>query len=156
MTMMSAPAQEWVRDAICPQTDPEAFYPERGNSTLDAKRVCAGCPVRAQCLDYAMTVERDAAYRFGVWGGLSPDERARLAAGAVVVPWVGKPKPEKPAEVGADGRRLKPIRHGTAGGAQAHYRRGESPCESCAAAKAAAQQRYYLRSKAKAHVVGAA
>ena len=33
----------WQADAVCAQTDPEAFFPEKGGSTRDAKRICAGC-----------------------------------------------------------------------------------------------------------------
>lgn len=62
---------EWMKFGACAQTDPEAFFPEKGESTRDAKRVCAGCDVRARCLAYAL--ERNE--RFGVWGGMS--ERAR-------------------------------------------------------------------------------
>lgn len=64
----------WQADALCAQTDPEAFFPEKGGSTRDAKRVCNECPVREACLDYAM--ENDE--RFGIWGGLSERERRRL------------------------------------------------------------------------------
>lgn len=64
----------WQADALCAQTDPEAFFPEKGGSTRDAKRVCSECPVREACLDYAM--ENDE--RFGIWGGLSERERRRL------------------------------------------------------------------------------
>lgn len=64
----------WQADALCAQTDPEAFFPEKGGSTRDAKRVCSECPVREACLEYAM--ENDE--RFGIWGGLSERERRRL------------------------------------------------------------------------------
>ena len=64
----------WVSDALCAQTDPEAFFPEKGGSTKDAKRICQMCPVRQECLQYAM--ENDE--RFGIWGGLSERERRRL------------------------------------------------------------------------------
>ncbi|MDY3048354.1 MAG: WhiB family transcriptional regulator [Rothia sp. (in: high G+C Gram-positive bacteria)] len=64
----------WQADALCAQTDPEAFFPEKGGSTRDAKRVCSECPVREACLQYAM--ENDE--RFGIWGGLSERERRRL------------------------------------------------------------------------------
>ena len=40
----------WQERALCAQTDPEAFFPEKGGSTRDAKRVCTGCQVRAECL----------------------------------------------------------------------------------------------------------
>jgi WhiB family redox-sensing transcriptional regulator len=64
----------WQRDALCAQTDPEAFFPEKGGSTRDAKRICAGCDVRAQCLEFALANDQ----RFGIWGGLSERERRKL------------------------------------------------------------------------------
>jgi WhiB family redox-sensing transcriptional regulator len=64
----------WQEDALCAQTDPEAFFPEKGDSTRDAKRICAQCTVRAECLEYALKNDE----RFGIWGGLSERERRRL------------------------------------------------------------------------------
>ncbi|WP_125106933.1 WhiB family transcriptional regulator [Gulosibacter massiliensis] len=64
----------WQADALCAQTDPEAFFPEKGGSTRDAKMICQSCEVRALCLEYAL--ERDE--RFGIWGGLSERERRKL------------------------------------------------------------------------------
>jgi len=64
----------WTEFAECQYTDPETFFPEKGGSTRPAKRICAGCEVRADCLEYAL--ENDE--RFGVWGGLSERERRRL------------------------------------------------------------------------------
>ncbi|SEC01132.1 transcription factor WhiB [Paramicrobacterium humi] len=64
----------WQADALCAQTDPEAFFPEKGGSTRDAKRICGSCEVRAECLDYALMNDE----RFGIWGGLSERERRRL------------------------------------------------------------------------------
>ncbi len=40
----------WRLDALCAETDPEAFLPEKGGSTREAKRVCLGCSVRTECL----------------------------------------------------------------------------------------------------------
>ncbi|MBN9606127.1 MAG: WhiB family transcriptional regulator [Actinomycetales bacterium] len=67
-------ALSWQSDALCAQTDPEAFFPEKGGSTRDAKRICASCDVAAQCLEYALQNDE----RFGIWGGLSERERRRL------------------------------------------------------------------------------
>jgi WhiB family redox-sensing transcriptional regulator len=64
----------WQSDALCAQTDPEAFFPEKGGSTRDAKKICASCEVRAQCLEYALANDE----RFGIWGGLSERERRKL------------------------------------------------------------------------------
>ncbi len=70
---------EWKDRALCAQTDPEAFFPEKGGSTRDAKRVCSGCDVRAECLTFALSNDE----RFGIWGGLSERERRRLKRRAV-------------------------------------------------------------------------
>ena len=67
-------ALAWQSDALCAQTDPEAFFPEKGGSTRDAKKICASCEVKSQCLEYAL--ENDE--RFGIWGGLSERERRKL------------------------------------------------------------------------------
>jgi WhiB family transcriptional regulator, redox-sensing transcriptional regulator len=66
--------ESWRLDALCAETDPEAFFPEKGGSTREAKRVCGGCTVRAECLEAALTNDE----RFGIWGGLSERERRRI------------------------------------------------------------------------------
>jgi WhiB family transcriptional regulator, redox-sensing transcriptional regulator len=65
---------EWQERALCAQTDPEAFFPEKGGSTREAKRICVGCEVKPECLSYALANDE----RFGIWGGLSERERRRL------------------------------------------------------------------------------
>jgi WhiB family transcriptional regulator, redox-sensing transcriptional regulator len=67
-------SDEWYVLALCAETDPEAFFPEKGGSTREAKKICLGCPVKAECLDYALAHDE----RFGIWGGLSERERRRL------------------------------------------------------------------------------
>ncbi len=64
----------WHDEALCAETDPEAFFPEKGGSTREAKKVCIRCDVRPECLDYALAKDE----RFGIWGGLSERERRRL------------------------------------------------------------------------------
>jgi WhiB family redox-sensing transcriptional regulator len=64
----------WQERALCAQTDPEAFFPEKGGSTREAKRVCLSCDVRGECLEYALHNDE----RFGIWGGLSERERRKL------------------------------------------------------------------------------
>ncbi|MBA8926522.1 WhiB family redox-sensing transcriptional regulator [Kutzneria viridogrisea] len=71
--------QEWQERALCAQTDPEAFFPEKGGSTREAKRICQGCEVRSECLEYALAHDE----RFGIWGGLSERERRKLKKRAV-------------------------------------------------------------------------
>jgi WhiB family redox-sensing transcriptional regulator len=74
MGRTDAEQEAWMRDALCAQTDPEAFFPEKGGSTREAKKVCQSCPVRAGCLEYALAHDE----RFGIWGGMSERERRRL------------------------------------------------------------------------------
>jgi WhiB family redox-sensing transcriptional regulator len=69
----------WQERALCAQTDPEAFFPEKGGSTREAKKVCLTCEVRGECLEYALMNDE----RFGIWGGLSERERRKLKKKAV-------------------------------------------------------------------------
>jgi WhiB family redox-sensing transcriptional regulator len=69
-----ADEQGWQERALCAETDPEAFFPEKGGSTREAKKICTGCEVRVECLEYALGNDE----RFGIWGGLSERERRRL------------------------------------------------------------------------------
>ncbi len=71
--------EQWQERALCAQTDPEAFFPEKGGSTREAKRICLGCEVKDACLDYALANDE----RFGIWGGLSERERRRLKRGII-------------------------------------------------------------------------
>lgn len=68
------PAEDWRTLAECHGVDPALFYPGRGESTKEAKAVCARCPVREQCLDFALA-NREV---FGIWGGLSERERRKV------------------------------------------------------------------------------
>lgn len=65
--------ETWKEDALCAQTDPEAFFPEKGDN-VDAKRVCSGCDVQMQCLIKALRNDEP----FGIWGGFSTQERRRI------------------------------------------------------------------------------
>ena len=65
---------DWRLSALCAQADPEAFYPDKGGSTREAKKLCQTCDVREECLQSAL--ENDE--RFGIWGGLSERERRSL------------------------------------------------------------------------------
>jgi WhiB family redox-sensing transcriptional regulator len=68
------PIPEWHAEALCAETDPDAFFPEKGESSREAKRICLGCEVKRECLEHALTNQE----RFGIWGGLSERERRRL------------------------------------------------------------------------------
>lgn len=64
----------WQDRALCAQADPDAWFPEKGMSAWWAKQVCRRCPVRTECLGYALTHGETQ----GIWGGLSYNERLRL------------------------------------------------------------------------------
>lgn len=67
---------DWTERGSCRQTDPELFFPTRSalQFSARAKKVCRQCPVTAECLEHALTTGED----YGVWGGLSANERRKL------------------------------------------------------------------------------
>lgn len=65
---------DWERFANCATTDPELFVLNKGESTQEAKKICAACTVRLKCLETALTNDE----KYGVWGGLSRRERKAL------------------------------------------------------------------------------
>jgi len=73
-----APAggDDWMADAACQYTGPEAFFPDLGHRGFAGKKVCARCPVSAQCLQWATAH----AEPHGIWGGQLPRERSSWAA----------------------------------------------------------------------------
>lgn len=73
-SVLASYAEPWMAGAVCAQTDPDAFFPEKGGSTKEAKRVCLGCPVRETCLDWALARKE----WFGVYGGKSERERRKI------------------------------------------------------------------------------
>jgi len=65
---------DWRALALCAETDPEAFFPEKGGSSAAARAVCQRCPVTGDCLRWAL----DHNIQFGVWGGLTDRARRRM------------------------------------------------------------------------------
>jgi WhiB family redox-sensing transcriptional regulator len=76
--------RDWRCDAACADVDPEIFYPldldPTGPAVTAARQVCAGCPVRLDCLLDVLEGE-DPSRRWGITAGLTPDERAAVFAG---------------------------------------------------------------------------
>jgi WhiB family redox-sensing transcriptional regulator len=71
-------AADWRTAGACLNADPDLFFPVAVGAAARlqvtrALRICDGCPVRQECLDFAMRT-REAA---GIWGGTTPEERAR-------------------------------------------------------------------------------
>jgi Transcription factor WhiB len=65
----------WAQSALCAQTDPDAWFPEKGDSTKAVKQTCARCEVRLDCLNDALN---DGETDYGVRGGFSARERHRM------------------------------------------------------------------------------
>ncbi|WP_328632064.1 WhiB family transcriptional regulator [Streptomyces sp. NBC_00356] len=71
---------DWMDSALCAQTDPELFHVEgSGTGYGQGKKICARCPVTAQCAEFAQRAEGDIAHgrRYGLWGGQLPRRRAQ-------------------------------------------------------------------------------
>lgn len=66
--------EAWVNQANCLGIEPEAFFPELGADSEEAKAVCQGCLVRGDCGEYALNNGE----KFGIWGGLDERERRRI------------------------------------------------------------------------------
>lgn len=75
MTVMSDD-MEWRDNAMCQYVAPDIFFPDKGGSAREAKRICSTCSVLEVCRAYALTHDV-----IGVWGGLSDRERAALRRG---------------------------------------------------------------------------
>jgi hypothetical protein len=71
---------EWKDRALCAQADPEEWFPEKGGSTRQAKKVCGRCPVRQECLDEALE-NHDF---HGIRGGYAPKELQAISLGRPV------------------------------------------------------------------------
>jgi WhiB family transcriptional regulator, redox-sensing transcriptional regulator len=71
---LPSPSRHWRDQAACLGADPDLFFPQRGESAEPAREICARCPVREACLDYALRN----AITHGIWGGVSERERRAL------------------------------------------------------------------------------
>ena len=67
--------EPWSALAVCKQLDPEDFFPEKGVPTQLQRKICLGCEVVDQCLQYALDHDE----QFGIWGGKSERERRRMS-----------------------------------------------------------------------------
>ena len=122
----------FVEDARCAESDPEIFFPGNADWRVPntqwsyPRAVCSRCPVKAACLTAALEAEADgaASARFGMFGGLSPAERAKLVGQRI---------------------RREPAKHGTDSGYHMHRRRSEEACDACRDAHAQAQRERHAR-----------
>jgi WhiB family redox-sensing transcriptional regulator len=64
----------WRLQAACRGVDPEIFASDLPEMKKTAKKICADCPVRDECLEYALANKEEG----GIWGGLTHNQRVRL------------------------------------------------------------------------------
>ncbi len=100
----------WMDRAACRGANPTIFYTDTPgrDTTGRARQICAGCPVRAECLVWAVQCDE----QHGIWAGLDEDERRRLVRQLHT-------------------ERIPHIDHGTNAGFQTHTRLGVPPCARC-------------------------
>jgi WhiB family redox-sensing transcriptional regulator len=106
---------EWMESASCAGVDSAIFFVDEGRSVARARSVCRACPVRQDCLDYALTNGE----RYGVWGGLTERERCKVVRGQTA--------PDVTDLACAD-------KCGTTTGYDRHRRVGQGACADCLAA----------------------
>jgi WhiB family redox-sensing transcriptional regulator len=140
--LQERPQGDWPEHARCKGVDPATFFPvDKGRppTTYDpyaaARVLCDACPVRDECLEYALEHEQ-----LGMWGGRTPDERERIRA--------GEPVSASPIERPLD-------RAKQAAGEPQDWCRGNTGtyksgchCRACRAAVAARERRRYHRARA--------
>jgi WhiB family transcriptional regulator, redox-sensing transcriptional regulator len=66
---------DWIDQAACSPDTGDSFFAEARIDVATALLTCAGCPVRSECLTFALTHDE----RYGIWGGTTPEQRRRLA-----------------------------------------------------------------------------
>ena len=74
LMMIEITPEQWMDEALCRGADPGEFFPSDGVGVDMAQRVCSPCPVRAECLEFALANRIE----HGVWGGESERERRRI------------------------------------------------------------------------------
>lgn len=99
---------EWMRKGAC-KGETEIFFPSRGDTPVPAKVLCGVCPVREECLEFAL----DNREKFGVWGGMSERQRRKIRKQ----------------------RDISGHRCGTREGYFVHLRKKEPACSSCVEAE---------------------
>ncbi|HET7482014.1 MAG TPA: WhiB family transcriptional regulator [Actinomycetota bacterium] len=68
--------EDWQESGACRDVPVHLFFPPAEHEGDEAKAICAACEVRQTCLEFALAADE----RFGVWGGLNPQERRSLLA----------------------------------------------------------------------------
>ncbi|MEO7397249.1 MAG: WhiB family transcriptional regulator, partial [Ilumatobacteraceae bacterium] len=93
----------WADLGRCAGIDPEVFFPGRGQDAAPAKALCRECPVRRQCLTWALQTGQ----KHGIWGGMTDNQRRRLKRVAATRPAVVSTVASPPTATGA----ARAVRH---------------------------------------------
>ena len=140
---MLSNALDWAQNAACQGFGLDAFFTESKAGIAAAKQVCDRCPVQPQCLTEALCAED--ATRYGIYGGLTPAERAELGGEEQRVT---AEEPTPPPAKRKTGR--KPAPCGTRSAYQRHVKNREPIDEPCRAANTAADRRLRSTGSTKA------
>jgi WhiB family transcriptional regulator, redox-sensing transcriptional regulator len=70
------PLPAFFAEAACISADPDVFFPDKGEHSEEAQAICGACPVRVDCLEYAIAED----IHDGVWGGVTERKRQRMRA----------------------------------------------------------------------------
>ena len=63
----------WMTDAACTEYDPEFWWPGNGGDNRRVFEICDACPVKKQCLQFAIDNDE----REGIWGGVAMSTHSR-------------------------------------------------------------------------------
>lgn len=86
MSEFDAASKDWMVHALCftdKEIKPKIFSPPKGSSGSEAKKVCDICPVKVDCLEYAIANHENE----NIWGGKTPTERKRMLRNTFVRPF---------------------------------------------------------------------
>ena len=119
----------WAAEAVCAQSDPEIFFPDKGQSYGIAKQICRVCPVQVQCLTFAL----DNGETHGIWGGTTHNDRRAMGYRHRRNIELDYGAPEAPDDEDW---------HGTPWGIKRHHRNRTEPCIDCRRARRAYARDY--------------
>lgn len=75
--LLGEPTTSWRSEGRCLDSKTHIFFPVTDKTdiaaTVEARKICAGCPVRQECLDFAISTNQ-----VGIWGGKTTTERAGI------------------------------------------------------------------------------
>jgi len=126
----------WAAQGACRGVETSFFFPERGDSSVAIKAICRACPVKGECLRYAL----EAREKYGTWGGASENDRRRM--------WSAIGKGITTIDDLVEASTHDDIVHATVAGFRRHTRRNETPCDLCAKAMATYKRQLHLKQKA--------